>query len=284
MTRLLVTVFAFFIGFVSVIPEAEAKRLGGSRSFGMQRDSNSFRKATPPSNTATQPSKSSATNTAGPTPKRSWMGPLAGLAAGLGLAALMSHLGLGEEFGSIVLMALLAFAAIAVIRMLLRRAGGPSPSPAGVSPAAMQYTGRAETYGTQTDPRATSKKTAVAADFDAAAFERQAKLNFIRLQAASDAGNLEDIRNFTTPEVFAELSLQMAERSTGTHKTDVLELDAEVLDVSELEGQHVVTVRFSGMLREEDGAVPARFEELWHLVKPIGGNNGWRVAGLQQIG
>ena len=119
--------------------------------------------------------------------------------------------------------------------------------------------------------------------FDAPAFERQAKLNFIRLQAASDSGNLEDIRQFTTPEVFAELSLQLGEREPGVHRTDVLELDAEVVDVSEVDAQHVVTVRFSGMLREEQDAAASPFTELWHLTKPVSGNGGWRVAGLQQL-
>lgn len=287
MKRFLVAVFAIFIGVVTTIPEAEAKRLGGSRSFGMQRDSNSFRKATPPTNTAAPPSRSAATNGVQP-PKRSWMGPLAGLAAGLGLAALMSHLGFGEEFGSIVLMALLAFAAIVLVRMLLRRANGPVASPAGAPGGTMHYAGSGSTDSTRantpnTMPPAAASATSAAGDFDANAFERQAKLNFIRLQAASDAGNLEDIRSFTTPEVFAELSLQMGEREPGVHKTDVLELDAAVLDVSELDGQHVVTVRFSGMLREEEGATPSQFEELWHLVKPVSGSGGWRVAGLQQI-
>ena len=97
MNRFFVAVFAAFIGLVITVPEAEAKRFGGSRSFGMQRDSNTFRKAAPPTNNAA-PTRNNATPAAAQPPKRSWMGPLAGLAAGLGLAALMSHLGLGEEF------------------------------------------------------------------------------------------------------------------------------------------------------------------------------------------
>ena len=183
-------------------------------------------------------------------------------------------------------MALLAFAAITLVKMLLRKAAVPSPSPAGASRDAMQqYVGHDTNGPAGNDLPADQTRATVPVPegFDSNAFERQAKLNFIRLQAASDAGNLEDIRNFTTPEVFAEISLQLGERSAGQHKTDVLELDADVVDVSELDGQHVVTVRFSGTLREDEGAAPSPFAELWHLIKPVGGAGGWRVAGLQQI-
>lgn len=284
MKRFLIALFAVFVGIVTTVPDAEARRFGGSRSFGMQRDSNTFRKATPPANTATPP-KSNAANGAQPQ-RSSWMGPLAGLAAGLGLAALMSHLGLGEEFGSILLMALLAFGAVMLIKMLLRRASAGAARPAGPSAGAMHYSAQPAADSTRAQPAPQSSNAAATAGegFDAAAFERQAKLNFIRLQAASDGGNLEDIREFTTPEVFAEISLQLGERGDGPHKTDVLELDAEVVDVSEQHGQHVITVRFNGLLREDEGAEPTRFEELWHLIKPVKGNGGWRVAGLQQLG
>ena len=54
-------------------------------------------------------------------PKRSWMGPLAGLAAGLGLAALASHLGFGEELASMLMIGLLVMAVLVVIGLVMRR-------------------------------------------------------------------------------------------------------------------------------------------------------------------
>ena len=53
--------------------------------------------------------------------KRSWMGPIAGLAAGLGLAALASHFGFGEELANMMMFALIAFAVMAVIGYFLRK-------------------------------------------------------------------------------------------------------------------------------------------------------------------
>ena len=87
----------------------------------------------------------------------------------------------------------------------------------------------------------------------------------------------------TTPEVFAEIKMQVMERANAPQQTDVVELHAEVLDVAEEAGQYVVSVRFHGLLREEADAAPAPFNEAWHLVKPVQGNEGWRIAGIEQV-
>ena len=273
---LIVTVFAFGLA----IPEAEAKRFGGGSSFGMQRQATPPAQPRQPAATQQAPRQGAAAPAA---QSRSWMGPIAGLAAGLGLAALFSHLGLGEEFGSLVLMLLLAGGAFLLFRMLTRSAAG--------APNRMQYAG-AERAGAiaggpvhfEAQPSGSSGGSRIPAGFDAEAFAREAKVQFIRLQAAHDAGDLEDIRAFTTPEVFAEVRMQLAERGSAAQRTDVIELDAAVQDVAEEGGQYIVSVRFSGLLREEADAAPAPFDEIWHLVKPISGGRGWQIAGIQQLG
>ena len=55
---------------------------------------------------------------------------------------------------------------------------------------------------------------------------------FIRLQAANDAGDLNDLRAFTTPEMFAAVKLDLQERGPTAQRTDVVRVDAEVLDVA----------------------------------------------------
>lgn len=100
--------------------DAEAKRLGGGKTFGMQRQAVQPAPTRPTQQAA--PASTGSTVTAA-APKRSWMGPIAGLAAGLGLAALFSHLGLGAEMANIVMIGLLLMAALFVFRMLFRRKG-----------------------------------------------------------------------------------------------------------------------------------------------------------------
>jgi predicted lipid-binding transport protein (Tim44 family) len=66
------------------------------------------------------------------------------------------------------------------------------------------------------------------------------------------------------------------------HATEVLTLEAEVLDVTEEAGSYIVSVRFSGLMREDAGSDAAPFTEIWHLEKPVAGRGGWLVAGIQQ--
>jgi predicted lipid-binding transport protein (Tim44 family) len=124
---------------------------------------------------------------------------------------------------------------------------------------------------------------AIPAGFDVEGFLRQAKLNFVRLQAANDRGEMDDIRSFTTPEVFAEVQMQYEERGRAPQRTDVLDLDAALLEVATEAGQHIASVRFRGTLQEEREAAAVPFDEIWHLAKPTDGSRGWTVAGIQQV-
>ena len=289
---MVVAVFAF-AGFV---PDAEARRFGGGGSSGMQRQALPPSQPRPP---AAAPQRQTPPPAAAAQPAgRSWMGPVAGLAAGLGLAALFSHLGLGEELASFLLIALLIFAAVMVFRMFARRSSSHAALAAQGSPAggnAMQFGGAASSsahgHSAPTQfhqPMSASASVAPAVssrhpEFDAEGFARQAKLNFIRLQAAHDEGNLDDIREFTTPEMFAEIRLQMSESHTHGQRTDVIELNAEVIDVEEEDARYIVSVRFNGLLREEANAEPASFDEVWHLTKSKTADRGWLIAGIQQV-
>ena len=272
MKRILISLFALFISFGLVMHDAEARRLGGSKSFGMQRTAPAKQSATP-----TPQQQPGAAKTTAPQ-KRSWLGPIAGLATGLGLAALFSHLGLGEGMANFLMLALLAMAAFMLFRLFTRRnAPAPAMQYAGMNPgtsAAFEQMPAAGLGG--------STPRAFPPGFDANAFAREAKLNFIRLQAAFDAGNLDDLRAFTTPEVFAEIRMQLAERGDAAQTTDVMTLDTEVLEAVDEGSRHIVSVRFTGLIREtaDQGAMP--LDEVWHLSKPASGQGGWVIAGIQQ--
>jgi predicted lipid-binding transport protein (Tim44 family) len=273
MKSFLISLFAVFIGFSFIVPDAEARRMGGSKSFGMQRTAPAKQNVAP----TPQRQQTGTAPTTAPQ-KRSWMGPIAGLAAGLGLAALFSHLGLGEEMASFLMLALLAMAAFMLFRFFMRR-NAPAP--------AMQYAGMPQQGPAAFDqsPAALGGSAMVGAfppGFDADAFAREAKLNFIRLQAAFDAANLDDLRAFTSPEVFAEISMQLAERGDAAQTTDVMMLDAEVLEAVDEGNRHVVSVRFTGQVREAADQDALPLDEIWHLTKPASGHGGWVIAGIQQ--
>ena len=276
---------AFFIALIATtlpIADAEAARIGGGKSVGMQRQAVSPRPSAPTQQAAPAPSAPAPTAAPAAQPKRSWLGPIAGLAAGIGLAALASHFGFGQELANVMMMALLAFAAVFILKMLFGRKQQPAREP-------MQYAGMGNLGQPSVAPQPITGGSTVPANervpasFDSEGFLRIAKLNFVRLQAANDTKNLDDIREFVSPEMFAEIKLQMDERGTATQQTDVVTLNAELLEVVTEGQQYIASVHFSGMIREKSDAAASPFEEVWNLAKPVDGSRGWAVAGIQQI-
>jgi predicted lipid-binding transport protein (Tim44 family) len=289
----LITAATAFIGLGIASTEAEAKRFGGSKSTGMTRSATPPPPQAVPPKTATAAPAAAAPAAAAAAPKRNWLGPIAGLAAGLGIVALLSHFGLGEGVANFLMIALLVFAAIFLVRFLMRRfmgQGGPqlaSAGPGRTGPMQFEATNSSAGGSNMASAKVGAGGTATAAnipaDFDAEGFLRQAKLNFIRLQAANDRGDMDDIKSFTAPEVFAEAQMQYRERGSTQQVTDVAQLEAAVIEVVTENGQYIVSVHFSGLISEEAGSPPAPFAEIWHLTKPLDGSRGWLIAGIQQV-
>ncbi|SOY53737.1 conserved hypothetical protein, COG4395 [Cupriavidus taiwanensis] len=312
----LITAIAFGMVF-----DANAKRMGGSRSIGKQSSTVTQQRQQAPQPTsptqqpAQQPTQATpatagaAGAAAAAAPKRNWGGILGGIAAGLGIGWLLSHFGLGGAalsfLSNLILIALVAFAAIWLIRKFRggsKRAAQPAYAGAGHAPelgrnAEPMFRGEptppasGNVSASPVLPAAAGAAAAgavaqqpwgVPADFDTEAFLRNAKVHFVRLQAAWDAGNLDDIREFTTPEMFAEIKMDLAERGAEVNKTDVVTLEAQLLGIESSPAQHLASVRFSGMIREKAGDAAQPFGEVWNLAKPVSGSGGWLLAGIQQ--
>ena len=285
MKKILMAVCTVILALGLSVGEAEAARLGGGKSLGMQRQSVAPR-PTAPAQQAAPAAPRAPVGAPAATPKRNWMGPLAGLAAGLGIAALLSHFGMGEGMANILMIALLAMAAVFVLKLLFAR-----KTPAASPNNGMQYAGAGSTppplqpldapqYASSAPAPAAAN---IPAGFDSEGFLRIAKLNFVRLQAANDAKNMDDIREFVAPEMFAEFQMEMNERGNAPQQTDVVTLNAELLEVVTEGNRHVASVHFSGMIREAAGTAAVPFNEVWNLAKPVSGDKGWVIAGIQQL-
>jgi predicted lipid-binding transport protein (Tim44 family) len=277
---LMIVIFTFFLPMHSV----QAKRFGGGKSFGIQRNTSSFSNF----------SRQSIQNYQSPV-RRSfaskWLGPLAGLVAGGLLATLFMQNGVGSG----LLIWLGIGLAILFLVSLFRKKLQPetqSPYHQEFSQAPFDRNDRAYNevptnmgdHSKMAQPNQSFQSRPLG--FDTDAFLRDAKVQFIRLQAAYDTKNLNDIREFTTPEIFGEIQMQLQERGDAKNETVVIQLEAELLDVSTgpsfmqhaNEERYIATVRFTGKLREETEEVP--LNETWHFSKD--GNTRWLVAGVQQ--
>jgi predicted lipid-binding transport protein (Tim44 family) len=285
MKRVLIALSALLFTSVFVVEEAEARRLGGARSAGTQRQALPDKPVTPPAAQQAAPASTAAAAGA-KKPMSPWMGALAGLAAGLGLAWL-----LGDNLGSVMMAVLLGLAAVVVVSLIARAFMKPRAQSA---PGNLQFAGLgnetvaapppSQAAGGVAVPSFQSQFTPkVPANFNADAFLREAKKSFLALQVANDRGDISNIRELVTDEMYTHLKQDVDERRGARQHTDVVTLDAALLELVTESGMHLASIRFSGLIREEEGQAPQQFEEIWNLQKPESGDAGWMLAGIQQV-
>ncbi len=290
---------------------AEARRFGGGSSFGKQRSMQSQqpRKAQNTQDAQAAPANKPAGN--------KWMGPLAGLAIGAGLMSMFSG-GMGSMGGgfSTILMALLAAGVVMFLisitkfnipiyessilqntreeHFLISKFKKPQPANNFNPSTVMQYAGESAYNAQDSQSQARSGASGFGANaansinsnippnFPVDSFIRSAKASFIRLQAANDNKDSNDIREYTTPEVFAEITMQMQERGNAVQKTEVIAIQAELLEVNDDAVFSVASVRFTGQLSENNGT-PENIDEVWHIQKHLHDESAkWLLAGIQQ--
>ena len=324
-TRLAVGLSVVALAALVAADLADARRLSGGRSLGVQRPGAASTQPAAPPSQAGAPASATASNATPATPpgagpasnpvmappagatatarpgapataaapastRSSWLGPVAGLAAGLGLAALASHFGFSEELMSLLLIGLIVMAIVVVARMLLsRRAPARAPLPYAGAGAGLGTTPGG--YETQVPPPARFEPVAgstvaslprtgtLPAGFDAVAFASEARKQFLAVQAAHDRHDAKALAEVMTPELYREIVREM-DASGAARPTEIVDVDAEVVDVATEGSKHWVSVRFAGTARE--GGVLEPFDEVWNLVKPVDGSSGWLVAGIQQ--
>jgi predicted lipid-binding transport protein (Tim44 family) len=282
--------------------DAEAKRVGGSQSIGRQSQ------AVPPSGQAqkgqqAQPAQQAAQAPAAAAGNR-WMGPLAGLAAGLGIAALLSSFGLAEGLAQMLsnalLIGLVIFAGVMLFRFITNRRrpdlayghGAANRQQTNGSQFLNQIGPARPEANLRSWPRAALGSTGVAGvmqaptlplGLDQAAFLVSAKAMFIRLQDAWTRNEQGDLFELTTPEMFMQLKQHLEDRGRQPSLTEVTQLDAEVMGTESNANETMVSVRFYGQMREDDAQTAQPFQEIWNMVRSAYGDQAWRLAGIQQL-
>ena len=293
---------------------AQAKPLGGGKSVGKQsksvtterkpqvRPAKDFAIEQPSARVAVATPALAAAPIVPAAPR--WLAPLSGVAAGLGLSALASHFGFAEEIGAFIAFMLVLTVIMLIIRfaVLPRRSPAaqqfftPNYSYAGVGEEAVvaqQYTPSLSSMPAQQvvvirpmlpeRSNDAGSRWRIPNDFDVETFLRGAKSQYVRLQAAHDSADLEQLRDFTTPGLFEQIRQEINSQRPVQRKTDIIGLKAELLGISDEPTEHMACVRFQGFLREQTALVGEPFDEVWNLTKTIDGSSGWLLAGVQQL-
>ena len=257
---------------------ADARRLGGGGSFGSKPSySKSYQKPASPSSTPSQ----QATPGASPMGGRGMFG---GMLGGMLMGGLLGSLFFGGGFSGISFIDILLIGGGLFLLMRFLRSRQPATQTAG-GPSQTHDLNRDAWSNLRTAQRQTSSSAPdYPAGFDAKDFLEGAKAAYTRLQASWDARDLDDLRQFTSAEVFAEIASQAAaDPNPGT--TEILLLEASLLEAKTLGNQTIATVLFDTMLREDSTSAPAeQVREAWHFSRyETGGAKHWVVEGIQQL-
>lgn len=292
------------------IDAAHAKRMGGGKSFGSKPSYSAPYQRSTPSAPASQPIRSPAQQQAAAqnqAARQNWAGRggMMGMLGGLALGGLLGSMFFGGAFEGLNFMDILLFAGIAFLLYRLFAAKSARQPAAEGAHAREAYQAQADTSNYRQPAQNTAgfntdllfgKGKAVGsapaspafdagnlpAGFDAKVFLNGAQNVYRHLQAAWDRRDLAEIRGLTTDKVFAEIQEQLR-ASSETHRTEVLTLTAELLDVREVGSELEASVLFDATIRENGGeANPVK--EAWHFTKPKHSSEPrWYLDGIQQI-
>lgn len=292
--------------------EAYAARMGGGKSFGSRPSySAPYQRSTSPTSpgysrpgtAAQQPAMSPAQqrnqSLRDGLAQRSGFGRFLG---GLALGGLLGALFMGGGFEHINFLDILVFAGIAFLLMKMfaarrDRAQGVFSTPqqghfegdrqdnsyqrqSNSNPAGFDTDIFARKGGAPQSP----ESVVMPSDFDAPAFIDGAKNAYEMMQKAWDLGDLADLRALTTDKVFAELQDQIRARGQLANKTDLLKVDAEILEVRDVGPDREVAVLFDVLMREDPSARPSQVREVWHFTRAHASRQPtWFLDGIQQL-
>ncbi len=284
MQRVFVWFFAFFLVVGTGIEQAEAKRLGSGKSSGTFSRSATSPTATNTS-TLSQPGKTQAAGTASTGSKmKGLLGPLAGLAAGGLLAAML--FGEGFEGFQIMDFLLIALVVFIIFKLIARKKQQAMPASAAPGGYQKQAHGQEQQGGFDTNLMGGSLGGGAPAAqtpdwFDADSFVERGKGHFVHLQKCWDNNDLEEIQDFVTPEMYNILSEERRALDEEPN-TEVVQLDARLGGINQQGSLVEASIVFSGQIKE-NSSLPTEFSETWHMVRDMREQNAnWYLQGIQQ--
>lgn len=282
---------------------ADAKRIGGGRSFG---SSPSMRNTAPaprapagatttqPGSTMNRQGQNAAPAAGAATASRGFLGGMGGIMGGLLAGSLIGSMlsgnglaGAGGGMMDIVLIGLIAYIGYRIFRRRSTQNAAPrteynaSPMPSsGTSSGASAWDNLTSRPQPNTDMPLSD---AIPADFDQEDFLRGAKMAYIRMQESWDKRDLDDIAQFASPAVLEELQTQLREEPEPT-VTELLLVNASLMEVKNDADTQRAAVYFDVLMRESPTAAqPEQVREVWHFARAANSANSWKLDGIQQV-
>lgn len=288
MKRLFTFVALLMVAVVSV-PHAEARKLGGGKSFGKV-----FKTAPAPKQTTTNTSSVGSNKaTTNPTSSKKGLmgGLLGGLLAGGLLAAFFGGAFEGIQFMDILIIGLIAYFIFRMMRGTLAAKQG-SMNQNQHQPA---FGGHQRTYEQPNVHNFEQPQTGGASGFgakpevphnyppgfDQAAFVNGAREHYRILQGAWNFNQLETIQEYVSESLFEDLKQERA-KLDGDQHTDVMYVDAEIVRADYDANKAQLSLQFSGRYADAVEGIEEDITDIWHLERDLTVPNApWLVVGIQ---
>ncbi|EGR0711930.1 DUF1517 domain-containing protein [Vibrio alginolyticus] len=286
----LFSIVALLMFTVAVTPIAEAKKFGGSKSFGK-----SYKTTPAPKQQQQNTNTVGKDQTTKSSSKKGLMGGLLGglLAGGL-LAAFFGGAFEGIQFMDILIIGLIAFVIFKLMRGMLGAKQGSmnqhrqQPAFGGNAskfeqPNMQNFEQQPNTnnggfggFGAQTDVPHNYPP-----GFDQAAFINGSREHYRILQGAWNHNQLETIEEYVSPSLFEDLKAERA-KLDGEQHTDVMYVDAEIVRADYDANKAQLSLQFSGRYRDTVEGVEEEIEDIWHLERDLTAPNApWLIVGIQ---
>ncbi|MBS9862962.1 Tim44 domain-containing protein [Vibrio alginolyticus] len=286
----LFSIVALLMFTVAVTPIAEAKKFGGSKSFGK-----SYKTAPAPKQQQQNTNTVGKDQTTKSSSKKGLMGGLLGglLAGGL-LAAFFGGAFEGIQFMDILIIGLIAFVIFKLMRGMLGAKQGSmnqhrqQPAFGGNAskfeqPNMQNFEQQPNTnnggfggFGAQTDVPHNYPP-----GFDQAAFINGSREHYRILQGAWNHNQLETIEEYVSPSLFEDLKAERA-KLDGEQHTDVMYVDAEIVRADYDANKAQLSLQFSGRYRDTVEGAEEEIEDIWHLERDLTAPNApWLIVGIQ---
>lgn len=272
---------------VIVVPDADAKRFGGGKSFGK-----SYKTAPAQNNQNTNTLRQQDNNkaTTATTNRKGGLmgGMLGGLLAGGLLAAFFGGAFEGIQFMDILIIGLIAFVIFKLMRGLLGAKQGSmnqhqqQPAYSGVNrqPNVHNFEQTQETGGFGTHMQSDVPHN-YPSGFDKVAFVNGAREHYRILQGAWNHNQLETIEEYVSASLFDDLKAERAKLDTDP-QTDVMYVDAEIVRADYDANKAQLSLQFSGRCRDLGEGIEEDIDDIWHLERDLTVPNApWLIVGIQ---
>lgn len=120
--------------------------------------------------------------------------------------------------------------------------------------------------------------------FDEKEFLEGAKLFFSRFQQAGDSRDFESLRMFLSDEVYADAVLK-AQQGTAPSRTEIMLLNAKLMEIKSEDRVTRVTVFYDGQLRTgPDGGQTEHVRAVWEFSRDDSVENGlWKLDAINKV-